>query len=81
MEIKRGILDLPQSEIRQQTRPGIMMSEQFWFAEDGAANVVIPSAPSIGSTPGGPVARIDVVDTVEYGRMLFLTGSPVRGPR
>lgn len=51
------------------------MSEQFWFAEDGAANVVI-SFRTLHRVYAGRsrYARIDVVDTLEYGRMLFLDG-------
>ena len=51
------------------------MSEQFWFAEDGAENVVI-SFRALRRVYAGRsrYARIDVVDTVEYGRMLFLNG-------
>jgi spermidine synthase len=51
------------------------MSEQFWFAEDGAENVVISfRAPNRVYAGRSRYARIDVVDTVEYGRMLFLDG-------
>ena len=51
------------------------MSEQFWFAEDGAENVGIQFR-SRQRVYGGRsrYARIDIVDTVEYGRMLFLDG-------
>ncbi|HYR02971.1 MAG TPA: fused MFS/spermidine synthase [Syntrophobacteria bacterium] len=52
-----------------------MMSEQFWFAEDGAENVVI-SFRALHRVYAGRsrYARIDVVDTLEYGRALFLDG-------
>jgi len=51
------------------------MSKQFWFAEDGAENVVISfRAPNRIYAGRSRYARIDVVDTVEYGRMLFLDG-------
>ena len=51
------------------------MTEPFWFAEDGAENVVI-SFRALRQVYAGRsrYARIDVVDTVEYGRMLFLAG-------
>jgi len=51
------------------------MSEQFWFAEDGAENVII-SFRALHRVYAGRsrYARIDVVDTEEYGRMLFLDG-------
>jgi spermidine synthase len=52
-----------------------MMSEQFWFAEDGAEHVVI-SFRALRRVYAGRsrYAKIDVIDTVEYGRMLFLDG-------
>jgi spermidine synthase len=52
-----------------------MMSEQFWFAEDGAENVVILFRARHRVYAGrSRYARIDVIDTVEYGRVLFLDG-------
>jgi spermidine synthase len=52
-----------------------MMSEQFWFAEDGVENVVIQFRSRQWVYRGrSRYARIDIVDTVEYGRMLFLDG-------
>jgi len=52
-----------------------MMNERFWFAEDGAENVVV-SFRALHRVYAGRsrYARIDVIDTVEYGRMLFLDG-------
>jgi spermidine synthase len=51
------------------------MDEQFWFAEDGAENVII-SFRALHRVYAGRsrYAKIDVIDTVEYGRMLFLDG-------
>jgi len=52
-----------------------MMSEQFWFVEDGAENVII-SFRALQRVYAGRsrYGRIDVIDTVEYGRVLFLDG-------
>lgn len=51
------------------------MSEQIWFAEDGNENVVISfRALRRVHAATSRYARIDIVDTVEYGRMLFLDG-------
>ncbi|MCG6917745.1 MAG: fused MFS/spermidine synthase [Deltaproteobacteria bacterium] len=51
------------------------MNDPVWFAEDGATNVVIKyrclrTVYSSRSKYG----RIDIVDTAEYGRMLFIDG-------
>jgi spermidine synthase len=52
-----------------------MMSEQFWFAEEGGENLVIRfrSRQRVYGARSR-YARIDIIDTVEYGRMLFLDG-------
>jgi spermidine synthase len=51
------------------------MSEQFWFAEDGAEHVVISFRALRRAYAGrSRYGRIDVIDTAEYGRMLFLDG-------
>ncbi len=51
------------------------MSDPIWFVEDGAKNVILRYRCS-GTVYSGRsrFARIDIVDTVEYGRMLFLDG-------
>jgi spermidine synthase len=51
------------------------MSDQFWFAEDGAENVVINfrSCQRVYRARSR-YAEIDIIDTAEYGRMLFLDG-------
>jgi spermidine synthase len=51
------------------------MSKQFWFAEDGAENVVVSFRARDRVYAGrSRYASIDVIDTVEYGRVLFLDG-------
>ena len=51
------------------------MNEPVWFAEDGATNLVI-NYRCLRTVYSGhsAYARIDIVDTEEYGRMLFLDG-------
>ncbi|UCG13912.1 MAG: fused MFS/spermidine synthase [Deltaproteobacteria bacterium] len=51
------------------------MSDTIWFAEDGAKNVIIRYR-CLQTVYSGRsrFARIDIVDTAEYGRMLFLDG-------
>ena len=51
------------------------MNETVWFAEDGATNLVI-NYRCLRTVYSGrsAYARIDIVDTAEYGRMLFLDG-------
>jgi spermidine synthase len=51
------------------------MSDEFWFAEDGAENVVIRfrSRQRVYGARSRYV-KIDIIDTLEYGRMLFLDG-------
>ena len=51
------------------------MNETVWFAEDGATNLVI-NYRCLRTVYSGrsAFARIDIVDTAEYGRMLFLDG-------
>jgi len=51
------------------------MNEPVWFAEDGAKNLVI-NYRCVRSVYSGrsSYARIDILDTAEYGRMLFLDG-------
>ncbi|MBW1981458.1 MAG: fused MFS/spermidine synthase [Deltaproteobacteria bacterium] len=51
------------------------MTDYHWFTEDGCKNVVIQFR-CLGEIYSGrsQYARIDIVDTVEYGRMLFLDG-------
>jgi len=51
------------------------MNDPVWFAEDGATNVVIKYR-CLRTVYSGrsSYARIDIVDTEEYGRMLFIDG-------
>jgi spermidine synthase len=51
------------------------MNDPVWFAEDGATNVVIKYR-CLRTVYSGRSshARIDIVDTAEYGRMLFIDG-------
>lgn len=51
------------------------MTNPIWFIEDGATNVVVHYR-CLRSVYSGrsPYAKIDIVDTAEYGRMLFLDG-------
>jgi spermidine synthase len=51
------------------------MNDPVWFAEDGATNVVIKyrCLRTVYSSRS-KCARIDIVDTAEYGRMLFIDG-------
>jgi len=51
------------------------MTAPIWFTEDGATNVVVRYR-CLRSLYSGRsrYAKIDIVDTVEYGRMLFLDG-------
>jgi spermidine synthase len=51
------------------------MTDPIWFAEDGATNVVVHYR-CLRSVYSGRsrYAKIDIVDTAEYGRMLFLDG-------
>jgi spermidine synthase len=51
------------------------MTDPIWFTEDGATNVVVRYRclrPLYSAR--SRYAKIDIVDTVEYGRMLFLDG-------
>lgn len=51
------------------------MNDPIWFAEDGATNVVIQYRCLRTVFSGrSSYAKIDIVDTAEYGRMLFLDG-------
>ena len=51
------------------------MTDPIWFAEDGATNVVIQyRCLRVVYSGRSSYARIDIVDTAEYGRMLFLDG-------
>ncbi len=51
------------------------MTEPIWFAEDGATNIVIQYRCLRTVFSGrSRYASIDIVDTAEYGRMLFLDG-------
>jgi spermidine synthase len=51
------------------------MNQTFWFAEDGGNNVVVKLRCLATLYSGrSKYAKIDIVDTVEYGRMLFLDG-------
>lgn len=51
------------------------MTDPIWFTEDGATNVVV-NYRCLRSVYSGRsrYAKIDIVDTAEYGRMLFLDG-------
>jgi spermidine synthase len=51
------------------------MTDSVWFVEDGAENVIIRYR-CLRTVYSGQsrFARIDIVDTAEYGRMLFLDG-------
>jgi len=51
------------------------MNDTVWFAEEGATNIVVHYR-SLRTVYSGRTdyARIDIVDTTEYGRMLFLDG-------
>jgi spermidine synthase len=51
------------------------MNDSLWFAEDGSRNLVI-NYRCLRTVYSGrsSYARIDIVDTAEYGRMLFLDG-------
>jgi spermidine synthase len=51
------------------------MNDPVWFAEDGSTNLVI-NYRCLRTVYSGrsSYARIDIVDTAEYGRMLFLDG-------
>jgi len=51
------------------------MNDPVWFAEDGATNVVIKYR-CLRTVYSGrsSYARIDILDTAEYGRMLFIDG-------
>jgi len=51
------------------------MNDPVWFAEDGSRNLVI-NYRCLRTVYSGrsSYARIDIVDTAEYGRMLFLDG-------
>ena len=51
------------------------MTDPIWFTEDGATNVVVLYR-CLRSVYSGRshYAKIDIVDTAEYGRMLFLDG-------
>jgi spermidine synthase len=51
------------------------MNDSVWFAEDGSRNLVI-NYRCLRTVYSGrsTYARIDIVDTTEYGRMLFLDG-------
>ena len=51
------------------------MTDPIWFTEDGATNVVVHYR-CLRSVYSGRsrYAKIDIVDTAEYGRMLFLDG-------
>ena len=51
------------------------MTEPSWFVEDGANNVILHYRCLRNIYSGrSRFAKIDIVDTVEYGRMLFLDG-------
>jgi spermidine synthase len=51
------------------------MSDPIWFVEDGARNVVLRyRCQRIIYSGRTRFARVDIVDTEEYGRMLFLDG-------
>jgi spermidine synthase len=51
------------------------MNDFLWFAEDGSSNLVINYRCLRTVYSGRSLyARIDIVDTAEYGRMLFLDG-------
>ena len=51
------------------------MSDPNWFSEDGAQNVIVQHRCLRRVYSGSSrFARIDIVDTVEYGRTLFLDG-------
>lgn len=51
------------------------MDREFWFAEDVWKNVVVRYRSSRQVYSGrSRYARVDIVDTFEYGRMLFLDG-------
>ncbi len=51
------------------------MSDPVWFEEDGAQNVVIRHrCKRIIYSGRTRFSRVDIVDTEEYGRMLFLDG-------
>jgi spermidine synthase len=51
------------------------MNEPFWFVEDGAQKVAIRyRCQSIVYSGRTRFAKVDIVDTEEYGRMLFLDG-------
>jgi spermidine synthase len=51
------------------------MSDPFWFVEDGAQNVVVQYRCKRSVYSGSTnFAKVDIVDTEEYGRMLFLDG-------
>jgi spermidine synthase len=51
------------------------MNDSVWFAEDGSRNLVI-NYRCLRTVYSGrsTYAKIDIVDTTEYGRMLFLDG-------
>jgi len=51
------------------------MSEPIWFVEDGANNIILHYR-CLRTVYSGRsrFARIDIMDTAEYGRMLFLDG-------
>ena len=51
------------------------MNDPLWFAEDGSKNLIIQYR-CLRTVYSGRsrYARIDIVDTAEYGRMLFLDG-------
>lgn len=51
------------------------MNDTVWFAEEGATNIIIHYR-SLRTVYSGrsDYASIDIVDTAEYGRMLFLDG-------
>lgn len=51
------------------------MTDPIWFAEDGATNIVVHYRCLRPVYSGrSRYAKIDIVDTAEYGRMLFLDG-------
>jgi spermidine synthase len=51
------------------------MNDPIWFVEDGARNLILRYRCSRTVYSGrSRFARIDIVDTAEYGRMLFLDG-------
>lgn len=51
------------------------MTDPIWFVEDGSRNVIVRYRCLRKVYSGrSSFAKIDIVDTVEYGRMLFLDG-------